>query len=99
MSHSMKEHIAECYRRAEDYKRLYEKASSLDERDIYLSTRREFLRLAKALEKRPCGCEEAAMGMGLNSPPGNGAATRRSKKQPRPGATRGKYGSRTRLSR
>ena len=99
MSHSMKEHIAECYRRAEDYKRLYEKASSLDERDIYLSTRREFLRLAKALEKRPCGCEEAAMGMGLNSPPGNGAATRRSKKQPRPGANRGKYGSRTRLSR
>ena len=47
----VKERIAECYRRAEEYRRLYQKASSLDEREIYLSTRREFLRLAENLEK------------------------------------------------
>jgi len=48
---SMKQRIAECYRRAEEYKRLYHKASSLDEREVCLSTRREFLRLAENLEK------------------------------------------------
>jgi len=48
----VKERIAaECYRRAGDYKRLYARASSLDEREMYLSTRREFLRLAASLEK------------------------------------------------
>jgi hypothetical protein len=46
-----KERIAECYRRAEDYKRLCHRASNLDEREVYLSTRREFLRLAENLEK------------------------------------------------
>jgi hypothetical protein len=46
-----KERIAECYRRADEYKRLYHRASSLDEREVYLSTRREFLRLASDLEK------------------------------------------------
>jgi hypothetical protein len=48
----VKERIAECHRRAEEYKRLYRRASSLDEREIYLSTRREFLRLAADLETR-----------------------------------------------
>jgi hypothetical protein len=52
MSYSVKERIAECYRRAEEYKRLYHRASSLDEREVYLSTRREFLRLAEDLEKK-----------------------------------------------
>jgi hypothetical protein len=47
----VKERIAECYRRAEEYRRLYHRASSLDEREVYLSTRREFLRLAENLEK------------------------------------------------
>jgi hypothetical protein len=47
----VKERIAECYRRAEEYKRLYHRASSLDEREVFLSTRREFLRLAENLEK------------------------------------------------
>ena len=47
----VKERIAECYRRAEDYKRLYHRASSLDEQEVYLSTRREFLRMADNLEK------------------------------------------------
>jgi len=50
----VEDRIAECYRRAEEYKRLYHRASSLDEREVYLSTRREFLRLAENLEhKRP----------------------------------------------
>jgi hypothetical protein len=51
MSHSVKEHIAECYRRAGDYKRLYDEATNLDEREIYFSTRRQFLFLAMDLEK------------------------------------------------
>ena len=51
MSYNVKLRIAECHRRAEEYKRLYHRASSFDERDAYLSTRREFLRLAEDLEK------------------------------------------------
>jgi|SRR3954451_11579907 hypothetical protein len=52
MSYSVKEHIAECYRRAEEYKKLYHKASNLDEREIYLSTVRQFLREAKDLDRK-----------------------------------------------
>jgi hypothetical protein len=52
MSFNVKADVAECYRRAEEYKRLYHRASSLDEREIYLSTRRQFLRLAEDLETR-----------------------------------------------
>jgi hypothetical protein len=48
----VKERIAECHRRAEEYKRLYQRASSLDERELYLSTRRQFLRLAANLQTR-----------------------------------------------
>jgi hypothetical protein len=48
----VKECIAECHRRAKEYKRLYQRASSLDERELYLSTRRQFLRLAADLEMR-----------------------------------------------
>jgi hypothetical protein len=51
MSYSVKERIAECYRRAEEYKRLYHRASNLDEREQYLATKRDFLRLAEDLEK------------------------------------------------
>jgi hypothetical protein len=51
MSHSVKEHITECYRRARDYKRLYDGASKLGEREVYFSTRRQFLLLAMDLEK------------------------------------------------
>ena len=51
MSHIVKDRIAECYRRAEEYKRLYHRASSSDEREVYLSARREFLRLAENLEQ------------------------------------------------
>jgi hypothetical protein len=49
MSDSVKERIAECYRRAEEYKKLYHRASNLDEREIYLSIVRQFLRGAKDL--------------------------------------------------
>jgi|tagenome__1003787_1003787.scaffolds.fasta_scaffold20813902_2 hypothetical protein len=51
MSQSVKEHIAECYRRAGDYKKLYDGATKLDEREIYFSTRRQFLFLAMDLEE------------------------------------------------
>jgi hypothetical protein len=51
MSYSVKERIVECYRRAEEYKRLYHRASNLDERERYRATRRDFLRLAEDLEK------------------------------------------------
>jgi hypothetical protein len=51
MLYSVKERIAECHRRAEEYKRLYHRASNLDERKLYLATRRDFLRLAEDLEK------------------------------------------------
>jgi hypothetical protein len=51
MSYSVRERIAECYRRAEEYKRLYHRASNLNERELYLATRRDFLRLAEDLEK------------------------------------------------
>jgi hypothetical protein len=57
MSYTVKVHVAECYRRAEEYKKLYHRASSLDERDMYLSTVRQFLRLAKDLEKGHPGLE------------------------------------------
>jgi hypothetical protein len=49
----VKERIADCYRRAEDYERLYHRASRRDERKIYRSARREFLRLAQNLESAP----------------------------------------------
>ena len=52
MSYSLKAHIAECYRRAEDYKQLYERASNFDEREMYFSTRRQLLLLAMNLERK-----------------------------------------------
>jgi hypothetical protein len=51
MSTRVKQRIAECYRRAEDYKRLYHRTSKPDEREVYLATRRDFLRLAEDLAK------------------------------------------------
>jgi hypothetical protein len=52
MSFSMKERVAECYRRADEYRRLYRGASNLDERKIYLSAVVEFLRLANELQEK-----------------------------------------------
>ena len=51
MSYSVKKHISECYRRADEYKILYYRASTLDERDIFFSTTPQFLRLAESLKK------------------------------------------------
>jgi hypothetical protein len=50
MLSSVKEQVAECYRRAEEFKELSDRALNLDEREMYLSTVRQFLRLAKNLE-------------------------------------------------
>jgi hypothetical protein len=50
MPYSLKEHIAECYRRAEDYGRLRKLASNSDERETLWITRQRFLLLAKVLE-------------------------------------------------
>ena len=50
MSLSLEEHIAECYRRAEEYKRLHRRASSAERREILWSTRQRLLGLAKDLE-------------------------------------------------
>jgi hypothetical protein len=73
MSHNVKEHIAECYRRAGDYKRLYEGTSKLDERETYFSTRREFLLLAMDLEEKQ---NERALSKELRVRFGTSAAAR-----------------------
>ena len=52
MSRSLEEHIAECYRRAEEYKRLHKRASSWERREILWSTRQRLLLLAQDLEGR-----------------------------------------------
>ena len=52
MPYSLKEHIAECYRRAEDYGRLHKRASNSKERDTLWFTRQHFLLLAKVLERK-----------------------------------------------
>jgi hypothetical protein len=52
MPYSLKEHIAECYRRAEDYGRLHKTASTSEDREILWTTRQHFLLLAKVLERK-----------------------------------------------
>jgi hypothetical protein len=52
MSYSLKEHIAECYRRAEEYGRLHQRASNSDEREILRTTSQLFLLFAKVLERK-----------------------------------------------
>jgi hypothetical protein len=52
MPYSLKEHIAECYRRAEDYGRLHQIASDSKERETLWFTRQHFLLLAKVLERK-----------------------------------------------
>jgi hypothetical protein len=62
MPYSLKEHIAECYRRAEDYGRLHQSASNLKERETLWFTRQHFLLLAKVLERRLSKLQAAAPG-------------------------------------
>jgi len=52
MPYSLKEHIAECYRRAEDYGRLRQRASNLKERETLWFAKQHFLLLAKVLERK-----------------------------------------------
>jgi len=52
MPYNLKEHVAECYRRAEDYGRLYQRASTSKERETLWFTRQHFLLLAKVLERK-----------------------------------------------
>ena len=52
MPYSLKEHIAECYRRAEDYGRLHKSALNLKERETLWFTRQHFLLLARSLERK-----------------------------------------------
>jgi hypothetical protein len=52
MSCSLEEHIAECYRRAAEYKRLHRRASSWERREILWSTRQRLLLLANDLESQ-----------------------------------------------
>jgi hypothetical protein len=50
MSHSLKKRIAECCRRADEYMMLYCGTSNFNEREVYLSTTLQFLRLAESLD-------------------------------------------------
>jgi hypothetical protein len=59
MSYRLKKRIAECCRRADEYKMLYYRASKLDERETYLSTTMQFLRLAEDLREKKDGPEVA----------------------------------------
>ena len=52
MSYNLKDHIAECYRRAEDYGRLHQGASNSKERETLWYTKQHFLLLAKVLERK-----------------------------------------------
>ena len=52
MPYSLKEHIAECYRRAEEFAQLHKKASKSEERGVLWTTRQHFLLLAQALERK-----------------------------------------------
>jgi hypothetical protein len=75
MSYNLKEHIAECYRRAEDYGRLHQRASNSKERETLWYTKQHFLLLAKVLERK-LGKLQAAPGRTDRRVPG-----RREKKQ------------------
>ena len=60
MPYNLKEHIAECYRRAEDYGRLHYRASDSKERETLWFTRQHFLLLAKVLERKLSKLQAAA---------------------------------------
>ena len=54
MPYSLKEHIAECYRRAEEFARLHKRAPNSEERDMFLITMQHFILLARGLERKLC---------------------------------------------
>jgi len=57
MSYSLTQQIAECYQRAEDYRRLYEKSSSLEERERYFLATVQLTRLADHMRMQLRGKE------------------------------------------
>ena len=52
MTYSVKQQIAECYRRAEEYRRLYHQSSNLDERQSYFLTAMHLTRLGDHLRRQ-----------------------------------------------
>jgi hypothetical protein len=51
MPYSLEEHIAECHRRAEEYRQLYESTTG-EKRDTYWSTMHHLLLLANNLKRK-----------------------------------------------
>jgi hypothetical protein len=49
MTYSLKQQVAECYRRAEEYRRLCHQSSNLNERESYFLTAMHRARLAEHL--------------------------------------------------
>jgi hypothetical protein len=52
MTFSLKQQVAECYWRAEEYRRLYRQSSNLNERESYFLTAMHLTRLAEHLRKQ-----------------------------------------------
>jgi hypothetical protein len=52
MTFSLEQQVAECYRRAEEYRRLYRQSSNLNERESYFLTAMHLTRLAEYLRKQ-----------------------------------------------
>jgi hypothetical protein len=52
MTYSLKQQIAECYRRAEEYRRLYHQSPNLNERESYFLTTVQLTRLGDHLRKQ-----------------------------------------------
>jgi hypothetical protein len=52
MTYSLKDHVAECYRRAEDFEQLRKRASTSEERETLRTTKQHFLLLARTLERK-----------------------------------------------
>jgi hypothetical protein len=52
MSDRLKQQIAECYRRAEEHRRLYHRCLNLNEREKCFLATMQLTRLAKDLESR-----------------------------------------------
>ena len=52
MTYSLKYRIAECYRRAEEYRRLYNQSSNLNERESYFLASMDVTRLADDIRRQ-----------------------------------------------
>jgi len=52
MTYSLDQQITECYRRAQEYRRLYHRSSNLNERESYFITTMHLARLADNLRSQ-----------------------------------------------